>query len=127
MSATDTPLRDAPVERPQGWPELITSPVFFVREHGDWHAVLVRFDIVGVGCTPAAAWREMDELADTYLRSCAEASMPYEDVERHVPLKEVLRLAGHALVRRITHPRRQTRSHERFVRPLGLNGQHLAC
>ena len=122
MNNIETPAEVKPVP-PSGWPELVESPVFTQRRESSWFAICVEFDIAGTGPTEASALREMDELVCDYLNNSLAEGLPYDAVQRRLPLSDRLRL--HAAVARHIVGKRRGRGRSVLFRP-GMHS-HANC
>lgn len=127
-TTTDRPTAD----RGSDWPELISSAVYVRYEDRQYIAVLERFSIIGIGPSPAAAWKQMDEHAISYLELCESQGMSYAHALRPLPLRERLRhrahLAGVSLFRNLLKPPRRGEQVSEFTHPHLNNGfAHAAC
>lgn len=125
----DTSVQARESRGPDGWPELIYTPVFLLYEHGQWYAIATRFNIVAVGSSVTVAWNEMQELTCEYFRICAQDGLSFAQVIRpmrwHRRAALYLRWWAGSILPPLFRDRRP-REHELVVAP-SLNGQHATC
>jgi hypothetical protein len=103
-------LDDAQLEaRVEAWlPDDFDFRVATRREHGEWFALAVDFDVTGKGPTRSAAVRQMSELLGIYLAAYLIDGARFTDTVRPVPARLRLRIQvedalGRALGRLIRH------------------------
>lgn len=103
-----------PPANAESWPDVIRISVWLVREKGSWQALAAEFDIVGQGASEGLALRNLQELVVSYLDSCIEDGMIFEEARSPIPARERLRLE----LGRLLTPLR--RLHHRLVTRDGL-------
>jgi hypothetical protein len=111
-------------ESAQSWPDVIRVSVWLVREQDGWQALASEFDIVGQGASEGLALRNLQELVISYLDSCIEDGMSFEEARSPIPLKERLRLELGRLLTPLHHLLHRWVSRDGLIFPLADGQAH---
>lgn len=100
----DTETRDKELEaRIEAWiPDDFDLRVATKREHGEWFALAVDFDITGKGATRATAVRQMADLLGLYLAAYLIDDVDFSNTLRPVPTRMRLRIQTEDAIGRLT-------------------------
>lgn len=86
MATIEHTSQSEDVTRFAAWlPDEVEVRVALKREHGQWFALQMDFDITGTGGTRGAAVRESFELLIAYLHAHFEEGAEFSDAYRPVP------------------------------------------
>lgn len=84
----------------EGWPDQFKVSIWFVREGGQWNALVSEFNVAGMGQSKTEAEANVRDNLNAYLMSFAAEGAPFKDAYRRIPRKESLRLTFFALLTR---------------------------
>ena len=109
----------------ESWPDVIRVSVWLVRERDSWQALAAEFDIVGQGASEGLALRNLQELVISYLDSCIEDGMTFEEARSPIPIGERLRLELGRLLMPLYRLRHRWVSRDGLIFPLADG--HARC
>ncbi len=123
MSAPEHQAIPRELEFPAWLDEDFGGHVVLKREHGQWYALLLEFDITGCGSTRAAAVQDSFALLGTYLHDYFEEGASFADAIRPVPRRLRARLAVESILGRPLRslaPRLALANESTYALPPGL-------
>lgn len=82
------------------WPDEFNVSIWFVREGGQWSALISEFNVAGLGQSRAEAEANVRDNLHAYLMRYAAEGVAFKDTYRRIPRKETLRLTFFALLTR---------------------------
>jgi hypothetical protein len=123
MSATEHQAIRSEPEFPAWLDEDFEGHVVLKREHGQWFALLLEFDVTGCGDTRAAAVQDSFALLGAYLHAYFEDGSSFADAVRPVPRRLRARIAVESAVGRPLRslaPRLALANESTYTLPPGL-------